>query len=617
MTKVHLLDELTAHQIAAGEVIERPASVVKELVENALDAGAVNIDVEIADGGLKRIRVSDDGAGMSGEDAHLAVKRHATSKIRSLSDLDHIRTLGFRGEALPSIASVSKLEIVTREADCTFGTRLVLEGGDLLTAEPAGAPGGTSVSVGDLFYNTPARKKFMRSHGYEGGLIHELLIHYSLSHPEVNFRLIHRGKEVLNTKGIDTLPDLIGLFYGKDVKGNLYYIENGLAAGTIKAFLTLPTVHRANRKGIHFFVNSRRVMAKELAAALEGAYEDTMPGGRFPVAVINMNISPALLDVNVHPSKLEIRFRDHSFINELAALIRENLRNKKHSLAYRLVPPEPDTGQEKQRMLYRGNSSPGAVQEGFPGFNAWETGYTYPREAATENESDVFNITRYKDPKAGSDDEAPSAAKHDCERTNFEPPGEDNLPALRVIGQLHASFILAEGEDGLYLIDQHAAHERVLFDRLMNQANRGAVESQLLLIPLSIELTALEEEVALENIIPLSDMGIILEHFGPRSYLLRAVPTGLAGDPLDFFYTLLERFSRAGTQLSPADIRKEFLITLSCKSAVKAGQELPPAAQLKLIRDLNDTAHALTCPHGRPTVFHITLREIMRAFRRQ
>jgi len=632
VAKIHLLNELTANQIAAGEVIERPASVVKELVENSLDAGARNINVAIEGGGLTAIRVSDDGEGMSREDALLAVKRHATSKLKSIGDLDKIRSLGFRGEALPSIVAVSRAEIVTREKGMDFGARLKLEGNNLLSAEPAGAPYGTAVSVSELFFNTPARKKFMRSQGYEGGLIHELMMQLALSHPGVNFLLTHHGKEILNTIGIDSTPDLIASFYGKDVKENLFCIDNKINTGTIKAYLTLPTVHRANRKGIHFFVNSRRVITRELISALDESYENTLPKSRFPVAAIYLELSPELIDVNIHPSKLEIKFRDRSVVSELSALVKENLQSKKHTPAYLLDLPGSFSLPGAQKTPQRVPNQPAAVQERIKDFYSRETQPLSSLEVShkfigykTEN---VLNIPLAREAKAAFEEQESeenvdkeykilAELNGSIKTVEAKSAAEINLPVLRVIGQLHASFILAEGEEGLYLIDQHAAHERIIFEQLLLDASKGQVKSQLLLTPLTLQLTALEEELVIENILPLTDMGVVLEHFGPRSYLLRAVPDGLKEGPQDFFHSLLDLFGSKNKRLSPADIRKEFLITLSCKSAVKAGQKLPHEAQVQLIRDLYNSAHALTCPHGRPTLFHIPASDILKAFRRQ
>lgn len=600
MPRVHLLDNLTANQIAAGEVIERPASVIKELVENALDAGAFNISVEINDGGLTSIRVIDDGCGMSQEDVLLAIKRHATSKLSNINDLDGLKTLGFRGEALPSITAVSKTDIMTREGRFDHGTKVSIEGNNMLTVEPVGVSVGTTIMVSDLFFNTPARKKFMRSSGYEGGLIHEMMIHFSLSHPLVSFRLTHQNKEILNTKGINTIPDLVELFYGSEARKSLLTIEKKTTNGDIQAFITAPGFHRANRKAVHFFVNTRRVFTAELMKTVEDAYENLLPKARFPLAIVHMNIAPSSIDVNVHPGKLEIRFRDPVITAELKSIIEERLNNANIIPSYSRninVPPAVKTPSK-------------TIQEAFNDFYTWEP--------ITPSENDVKQVSAVIQTIDSQKPDQINTSENKALNDAFEEyTVSERLPHIRVIGQLNNTFVLAEGEKGLYLIDQHAAHERIIFDRLIEQAQSGHVESQVLLNPIPLQLTALEEEFVIEYILHLTDLGIILEHFGPRSYLLRAIPASYKGEPEDFFFALLEQVGSRASKMTPADIRKEFLVMASCKSAIKAGQKLTPDAIEQLIRDLNTTSNPLACPHGRPIFILISNHDILKAFQRK
>jgi len=629
VANIHLLDDLTANQIAAGEVIERPVSVVKELVENSIDAGAANITVEIQQGGLTQIRIRDDGAGMSKQDALLSVKRHATSKLRVIDDLNVLATLGFRGEALPSIISVAKVEIITREAASDYGTKLLLAGNNLLSAEPAGAPAGTAITVTDLFFNTPARKKFMRSAGYEAGLIHELLIHFSLSHPHISFRLSHDGKEILNTTGISNLTDLIELFYGHDVKNSLIRLEAGITQGKVTGYLTLPTFHRVNRKGIHFFINSRKVISKELLLALAEAYENTLPKGHFPLAVFHIELQPSLIDVNVHPSKLEIRFRDLAIVRELAALFKEKLGGQKTVPHY--VPAQPASpadiavSRPAASPLSRPADLPISVQESWGSFEFKNTAMPnitnipdYPAQQPAQQESQQEE-QQQREPyqedsqQRQSQQQPPPALQQEPSVAAVE---TGVLPELRIIGQLAATFILAEGDGGLYIIDQHVAHERVIFEQLLRQTERGTVDSQLLLHPVALQFTALEEELVIQQILPLTELGIILEHFGPRSYLLRAVPTCLDGNPEDFFYALLQQLTNTTKKMSRSDIQKEYLIMTSCKSAIKANQVLSPEEMKKLVCDLKAANNSLTCPHGRPIIYHIPHKDILKAFHR-
>jgi len=626
LSKIHLLDNLTANQIAAGEVIERPASVVKELIENSIDAGACNITVAIQQGGLKQLRIQDDGSGMSKEDALLSVKRHATSKLKVIDDLNTLATLGFRGEALPSIVSVAKVEIVSRESGVDYGTKLLLEGNALIGVEPVGTPAGTAITVSDLFYNIPARKKFMRSAGYEAGLIHELLIHFSLSHPQINFRLFHDGSELLNTAGVNSVPDLLELFYGHNARGSLIELEAVLTEGEISGYLTLPTYHRVNRKGIHFFINSRKVIAKELMLTLTEAYENVMPKGRSPLAVFHIRLDPALIDVNVHPSKLEIRFRDLAIVRELAQLFKETLQRQKTVPLYQpsnlyrpfdfpaAIPAGLSESSPAGLPLSAPADFPVSVQESFGSFDIQASQQLRP-----SNRQSILqpppNSAQQQEPVIKTD----ATIQNDATLQTVETAvalKASSLPELRIIGQLAATFILAEAAGELYIIDQHVAHERIIFEQLKQQASSGSVDSQLLLHPVPLQFTALEEELVIQHILPLTEFGIILEHFGPRSYLLRAVPTCLTGEPEDFFQALLQQLTNTNKKLSLTDIKQEYLIMASCKGAIKANQALSPEEMNKLVCDLRASNNLLTCPHGRPIIYHIPHKDILKAFHR-
>lgn len=610
MPKIHLLDDLTANQIAAGEVIERPVSAVKELVENALDAGAKNINVTINNGGLSLIRVLDDGEGMSEPDVMMAIKRHATSKISRIGDLESLSTLGFRGEALASIVSVAKVEIITKEAQCSHGTRVYVEGNKLISSEPAGSSTGTTITVQDLFYNTPARRKFLRSEGYESGLVHELMIQFALGHPQVSFRLRHQDKEILNTTGINRVPDLIELFYGHDFKDSLVEIKGQVSLGSVQGYLTMPTRHRANRKAMHFYINKRKVIAFELQKALELAYANILPAGRFPLAVLDIVLPASFLDVNVHPGKLEIKIRDNQFSQELGNFLHQQIMQKGEIPSFGIMPKDENEQSSRQpahSRVYFPLNKPLKVQESFQEFYSWgkETNpNTIPESSISIPETDT-----------------------DTGETNIN-TGETNINTeetktntavfekLQIIGQLKATFILAEGEEGLYIIDQHVAHERVIFDRLMNEASRGKLASQVLLNPEALNLSLLEEEVLLENILALTDLGLILEHFGPRTYLLRAVPACLQDDPREFFYQVLEELENKYKKPSGSDIKKDFLTVTSCKSAIKANQKLTVEAMKQLILDLSKTENPFTCPHGRPIIYKITYNYLLKAFHR-
>jgi len=609
--KIHVLDDLTANQIAAGEVIERPVSAIKELVENALDAGSRNITVEIKGGGLELIRVTDDGSGMSQEDLLLAVKRHATSKLKTITDLETLATLGFRGEALPSIVSVAKVAITSREQGEEHAYRLNIAGNEIMSIEPAGAPVGTTIVIQDIFYNTPARRKFLRSAGYEAGLVHELIIQQALGNPDVDFRLINDGKEILNTRGVNQLEDLILLFYGRDVQNALVRIEGQASQATFWGYLTLPTYHRANRRAIHFFVNSRKVLAKEIMNALENAYENTLPKGRFALAIFNISFDSSLLDVNVHPGKLEIRMRDQLFTSEFRDLIRNKINEQRRVPSYNLVPASPPTAAKPNssaRPLPIQKSGPLPTQEIWKEFYSWQPDMPKtdivretplsPNELVGQAISDMKTI------------------KREIERNESYVVNTQFLPPLRVIGQLTQTFILAEGEEGLYIIDQHVAHERVLFERLLEEVERGGLASQVLLAPRTLELTLLEEELLIQHIVPLSDLGLVIEHFGPRTYLVRAVPSVVKEDPAEFLMALIQCLEEKGNKYGPSEIRREVLVTASCKGAIKAGDKLSDEAINHLLNDLSKCVNPMTCPHGRPIIYKITHNDLLKAFRR-
>lgn len=632
MPEIHLLDALTANQIAAGEVIERPVSVVKELVENSLDAVAAKIVVEIMNGGLTLIKVTDNGCGMSEEDLTLAVQSHATSKIRTITDLEHIQSLGFRGEALPSIVSVAKVEINSRRFADPVGRKLVISADQAPQGEPTGAPVGTSVSVSDLFYNTPARKKFLRSEGYESGLIHDLLIKFALSHPEVSFIFYRDGKEVLNTSGMTTYDDLVEHFYGLEAKDALIEVSGKLPDGNISGVLTLPTYHRMNRKGINFYINRRRVYAKELARALEEVYEDTLPKGQFPLCVLNLQLDPATIDVNVHPSKLEVRLRNPMLAKEMTLLLKRVLIAEKKIPHYFNNPKGEWADQYSYEDKLTHTPKDSFVNEAktvFTGAANYsddnnETRKDAPHHQTTlafQETADIVippPISRDADKKREQGDNAAlTKASMPISVSYADPqPEKNSWPQLKIIGQLYNTFILAEGMEGLYLIDQHVAHERVIFEALLTKTAGRTLDSQVLLQPVTLHLSLLEEETVLKYIIPLVELGIIIEHFGPRTYLLRAIPAGINMEPQDYFYSLLEHLENSRGTTEVPDCKREVLIHTSCKSAIKANTKLTLPQMEQLLKDLSKAENYLTCPHGRPIIYKITQQEILKAFHR-
>jgi DNA mismatch repair protein MutL len=583
---IRVLSEQVASQIAAGEVVERPASVVKELVENSIDAGASNLQVETRGGGKEFIRVTDDGCGVPAAEAEVAFQRHSTSKLSTADDLSHITTLGFRGEALASIASVSRVTFVTRAADEPMGTLLRLEGGRVVTQQESGRPPGTAVTVENLFFNVPARRKFLRTDRTERGHIDGWLTRYAMAYPELSFTLNHDGRIVFQSPGNDKLRDVLVAVYGLEVGAALLEILPNEQESSIRVsgFVSPPSLHRANRSYITLFVNGRWVQDTRLTYAAFQAYHTLLPGGRYPLAVVMVQMPPEEVDVNVHPAKAEVRFSDGD------AVFRAVQRAARHTLMERSPVPlaarpptswptvAPTTSRREERIerLAGLRSQPAGEQLRFE---------PRPAETTTPGESVL----------------APSA---------------DRLPPLRVVGQLGATYIVAEGPQGMYLIDQHAAHERVLFEKLLAERERAAVASQSLLEPQPVELSPDAISVLEENLEPLNGLGFQAEPFGGTTLLIRAIPTLVASEHPrevleDIAAALLAGDAPLGTRV------EESIARSVCKqAAIKAGQVMAREEMEELIRQLEKCASPRTCPHGRPTMIHLSVEQLAHEFGR-
>ncbi|GBD16740.1 DNA mismatch repair protein MutL [bacterium HR26] len=579
---IQVLDEATIAKIAAGEVIERPASVVKELVENALDAGARSVVVEIVAGGRECIRVRDDGTGMSAADLRLAIERHATSKLRRFEDLASLRTFGFRGEALASIAAVSDLEIVTRPADATHGHRLRSTFGRRTTVEPVAAAPGTVVSVRDLFANVPARRSFLRQEGTETAYIQRVVSACALAHPEVRFELVVDGRTALVTDGSGSLENaLVGIF-GAEVAAQMVPIASPDEFPTqaeplplqVRGYVGLPTLTRSNRQGMLFFVNRRWIESRPLGVAVEQAYHSLIMVGRYPVAVVHLELPPDRVDVNVHPTKREVRFSDERAVfSALQAAVRRTLARYTPAQSVPSISFSPLSPPALQRRLVLADPSrvPRPVKEA--------AARPEPREAPLSGES------------------------------------ERALPVLRVLGQLHGTYIIAEGPDGLYLIDQHAAHERVLLEQLMVQYERASVDAQVLLEPLVVELTPAQLAVLEDYQEELRQLGFQVEPFGGSAVAIRAVPAVMhRRSPNTTLLAILDELAGGGRGTS----RLEALaISTACHSAIRAGQELTLAEMRELVRQLEECTAPRACGHGRPTMLHLSQQELERQFARR
>lgn len=603
---IHLLPEDVASRIAAGEVVERPASVVKELVENSLDAGACRVEVETREGGVALIRVRDNGEGIPSAEAALAFRRHATSKLTTAADLEHISTLGFRGEALASIAAVSRVTCTTRHVGEEIGIRLRIEGGTLVSRAPVGRPPGTELVVEDLFYNVPARRKFLHTARTERRHIDAFLTRYAIAYPGVAFLLAHDGREILRTAGTGNARETLVAVYGPDLGKSLLEIPPDLTEQQeirITGFVGPPTVHRANRGYMTLFVNGRWIEDVRLSYAIVQAYHTLLPVKRYPVAFVMVNLPPEAVDVNVHPAKAEVRFRDPDTVfRTVQRAVRTTVIGTApaaHIWTTERSPTETQTQRERLAQLQPAQSPLTLVPtRSSPTLSSLEP----PQGGASDvHIQDVSYLPPQESPTSSLPRQGPA------------------LPPLRVIGQLATLYIIAEGPDGLYLIDQHAAHERILYERMRAQALQGDIPSQPLLQPQIVSLPQTTGERLAEALPMLKHLGLEAEVFGPATYLVRAVPAHMThSDPASLLTDMAEALDEGSE--SPNIIQTELeerLIRRICKrAAVRAGQVLSQEEMARLIRDLEATENPRTCPHGRPTIVQIPTAALARQFNR-
>lgn len=598
MGRIHILGENISNKIAAGEVIERPASVVKELVENSIDALSTSIIVEINNGGISYIRVTDNGSGMVDEDAKVAFIRHATSKIATENDLNGIKTLGFRGEALASIASVSQVEMLTKPKESTFGTRAVYEGGECKTIESAGCPDGTTIIVKNLFYNTPARLKFLKKDSREGAAISEIMYDLALSRPDISFKYISNGKLVFNTPGDGNLKNTILVLYGKDIYNSLIKVSYKGNILSISGFIGSPDSARSNRNYQMFFINNRYIKSRMLSAAVDNAYKTYLTVNKFAFCILFISIYPDLVDVNVHPTKAEVRFQDEK---EVFSTVFNTVRN---GLAGEVLIPENRMEQKKVVVQQ--------IQvENVPEY--------HKDEIIKEEHFDNNSINKVNIPKNIDNIEKVYAPVEDVSIGNdaalTDNAAHNLMPPLVIIGQCHLTYILCQGPDGLYIIDQHAAHERILYEKFRNSFEKGGVASQSLLSPMVVELVPKEISTIKDNMETLEKLGFELESFGSNAVMLRSVPV-LFGEPIlkKFFIETVDLMDEnASSNKSSID---SILYTMACRSAVKANDRLDMTEMEELVRELRKTQNPYNCPHGRPTIIRMTRLELEKRFKR-
>lgn len=563
MNRIRILDQAVADRIAAGEVVERPASVAKELIENSLDAEAREVVIELEGAGADRIRVSDDGTGIDPSDLHLAVQRFATSKIQAAEDLFEISSFGFRGEALPSIAAVARMEITAALPGGDSGRRLQLAGGVITADTLVGAPQGTTVDVRDLFFNTPARRKFLKSPAREVALLIDAVNRLALANPFVAFRVIRDGDEIIRYAA-SSQDDRLAMVLGVEAAKRLVPCELRTSHLTITGWLGRPELARSNRSQQYAFVNRRAIHSRVVAGAVEQAYHQIIPGGQFPLFVTFLELPPPSVDVNIHPRKLEVRFDDdHLIFGSVAKAAKSALREAQ--LIRAIEPATVAFGGQPMSLVLDQPMSSGAIL-------------------------------------------AP-----------VEVPETSRLPAMRLLGQLHGTYLLAQSDDGLIVIDQHAAHERILYERLLRRRQRGAHNSQGLVAPVSCELTAEEVPILGAHQDVLEELGFALEPFGERTVLIRAVPQAIPrAAPVQLLHDILTEAANGDrAPRSAQSVLEGMTIATACRSAIKAGDRLTGEQMAALLHDLAETDDPFTCFHGRPTLITVPLAQLERWFYRR
>ena len=644
---IRVLDAATVGRIAAGEVVERPSSVAKELIENALDAGSTSVTVEIKDGGESYLRVTDNGCGIAPSEVRLAFENHATSKLRDDDDLTDIRTLGFRGEALPSIAAVARVEMTTRVKGAESGVRIRIEGGRFLDLSEAGCPEGTTIIIKDLFFNTPARRGFLKKPAYEAGVLGEMVERLALANPKVALRLISNGRTLLHSYGDGSMLHAALAVYGRETAALLKPIDAAIGGLRIWGLIGVGDAARQNRSGQSFFINGRVVRCALLTQALESACRGRVTIGMYPMCALHLSMPPTAIDVNVHPSKLEIRFRDEALVRESATALFEKFFQKEHMVDI-VPPPQPES---KPRIEY---TPPAKVEQ---------TEVQIPSQKAIEEKTE---IGENPDSQAQKRVETPVKPTEDSEKRSNAPikptevydsailgalrpmmrensaidrekwvdeetaapvivvpaaevPKEDATQPpradYRLIGVYKNTYLLLEQADALVMIDQHAAHERILYEKYKRMLEQGTA-SQQLLTPMVVHVSAKERAVIEDNLETLSQAGFEVEPFGDRDVVVRAVPFVLSHASLSpFFMEMIEQLDRLKS--ATLDRRRGELIQLSCKRAVKAGDRLNDLEIRALLDEMARTSAPPTCPHGRPVMRVFRPSEIERMFKRQ
>ncbi len=657
MQKIHVLDEATIDKIAAGEVVERPASVVKELVENAIDAGATSITVEIKEGGISFIRITDNGSGISADQIRTAFLRHATSKISSAEDLSSIGSLGFRGEALSSIAAVAQVELITKTRDSLLGKRLVLEGPREVAFEDVGAPDGTTFLIRNLFFNTPVRRKFLKTAATEGGYVIDLMEHMALSRPDIAFKLIVGSQTKFYTTGNGQLKEVIYRIYGRDTASNVIAMDHEEGGIRIRGYLGEPSIVRSNRNYEIYFINGRFIKSNVISKAIEDGYKQYLMQHKFPFCVLHITVEDkSRVDVNVHPTKMEVRISDGPIVyNMIADAILYRLSNKemipettlpKEKVKPKIAEEAPEVGTEPAKAeptsqppvqsIARGEALPAmktlyegakVISKSLPERENKEIKLSVEKPAAIpvkkESAPEPFEVNRQQSFKVMEE------LKYEADRNKMTDFKQETLfeedekllsqkkkADYRIIGQVFDTYFMVQYEDKLMIIDQHAAHEKVKYERLMKRYEEKTMVSQNLMPPLVVSLTGQEEQVLAEYAEVFHNMGFEVEHFGGNEYTIRAVPVDLYGcEEKQMFLEVLDQLAETGTR-GNMKVVEEKIASMSCKAAVKGNNRLSMEEAKALIDELLTLDNPYNCPHGRPTIITLTKYEMEKRFKR-
>lgn len=592
MSLIHILDDSTINKIAAGEVVERPASVVKELVENAIDAGANRIEVEIMAGGTSFMRVTDNGCGMSEADAKLAILRHATSKIKIAKDLDTIATLGFRGEALPTIAEVSRFSLLTRKKEADLGTKITISGGKTTEIIEAGCAIGTTIKVEDLFFNTPARKKFLKTPHTEGIKINDFIVKLALSHPDIKFQFINNNKITLVTLGNGNLFDTLEAVYGNTAAKSLLALDFLGEDVKITGYITKPSFLKSSRAFQTYIVNSRVIKNQAIAKAIDNAYKSMIPKTGFPLAILNIAVPPRTIDVNVHPQKIEMKFEDESRIFKAVykAVVDSIKPSTKNLTNVAAAVNQPEKHAEIKPMQF----VPATLN--FKETMPLEKTYAAPKKTTYPL---IETLNAMNDMAVREE-----VAEYTVNQNKIIP-----------LGQVDLTYIIAKDSDGLYIVDQHAAHERILFDRLAALAD-GGIPAQQLLVHQLLSFDEKETELIVSNQELFSHLGFRLEMIGDKEFRLIEVPADInAADATDLIREIMAGFNDMHA-VKASEIRHHILATTACKAAIKAGEELNSRQMQLILDELAATPEPYTCPHGRPTILKFSSGELAKMFKR-